>query len=76
MARKHIWLRKQDGSGAGVMYRTQQEADKFMKLNPDYVVESEEQTKTNQQAADAAVAVKAQAASEDKALKPTENKAR
>lgn len=68
MARKQIWLRKRDGSGAGVMFRTQGEVDTFLKANPGYAVESEQETAVNQEAADNAVAAKAAEQAEDKAV--------
>lgn len=79
MADKQIVLRKNDGSGAGVLYRTQKEADRFMKDNPGYVVESEQEAQANQDTADeqvrAEAEAKAQAKSEDKAVSaPTRNR--
>lgn len=74
MARKQIWLRKNDGSGAGVMFKTQAEADKFAKANPSYAVESEDETAANQQAADEQVAAAAE--SEDKAVRGPQRAAR
>ncbi len=59
-----VVVRKQDGSGAGVLFNTQKEADTFMKNHEGYAVESAETATANQNAAD----VKAQAQVEDKAV--------
>ena len=67
-------LRKADGSGSGVIFKTRKEVDRFLKENDGYVEESAEETSANQRAADEEV--KAQAQSEDKAVRPAQNKAR
>lgn len=55
-AKRQYLLRKQDGSGAGYLFKTEDEVDKFMKQNPGYAVESEEQAAARQAEDDAAVA--------------------
>jgi len=70
--RDRIVVRKQDGSGAGVVFHTQKEADAFMKAQEGYAVESAEVGTANQKAADEQVAreaaEKAVAKAEDKAI--------
>lgn len=71
MARDKVLLRRTDGSGAGYLF-SREDARKFLKDNPDYVEESSEETEANQRAADE----KAAEASEDKAVRRAENKAK
>ena len=60
-----ILLRKTDGSGAGIIFKTQKEAKKFMELNDGYAEESTEVADT-----------KAVKPAEDKAVNQAQNKSR
>lgn len=72
MANDRYLLRRDDGSGAGVVFKTRKEVNAFLKVNPGYVEESAEETAANQRAADA----KAVEMAENKAISRAENKSR
>jgi hypothetical protein len=75
MADKQILLRKQDGSGSGMTFKTQAEADAFLEANPGYAVESAEETAANQAAADEATGAATETDAPTKAVNPAEDKA-
>lgn len=59
MAKKDkVLVRKQDGSGSGYIF-SHDDAETFLKNNPDYKRESSGQTAQTQRAADEAVAAEA-----------------
>lgn len=63
-------------TGAGVIFNSEKEARDWVKADPRYVLESDDERESNQRAADEEVAAKAAEASEDKAVRPAQNKSR
>lgn len=73
MAKDKFYVRDAN-TGAGVIFNSEKEAKDWVKVNPRYALESVDEREANQRAADEEV--KAQAQSEDKSVRRSENKAR
>ena len=66
MASKRYYVR--NDRGGGVIFKTAEEADNWVKNNPSYSRVTREEIDADQQAADEEVAAKAQEPAEDKAV--------
>ena len=68
MAKDKFYVRNAE-TGAGYIFNSEKEARGFVKVNPKYAMESDDERESNQREADEEVARKAQEQAEDKAVR-------